>query len=125
MKPHSLIRIPQKVKSWMSGSTSERRIFPQFKVPNRSSLFTTCLNIHLQPFHKVLLEGHVADKHGIVKTASQIIDVLNLFLSRCVIVSKSKCAVPWQDNDAIRKVSQLIGFELYLANAHVLFHIRE
>ena len=102
MKPHSLIRIPQKVKSWMSGSTSKQRNFPQFKVPNRASLFSTCLDIHLQPFHKVLLEGHVADKHGITKTASEIINVLNRFLSRCVI-DKFKCAVPWQDN-AIRKV---------------------
>ena len=102
-KTHSLVRIPWKVKGWISRSTSKQRTFPEFKVPHRSLLLTECLEIHLRTFRKVLIEGHVAEEHGIAKIASQIINVLDLFMSRYIILNKSRCPVPWQDN-AVRKV---------------------
>ena len=100
-KSNSLVQIPWKVKSWLSRSTPNQRTFPPFKVPHRSLLLTKCLEVHLQPILKVLMEGRVAEEHGIAKVADQIITVLNLFMSRCVILNK--CPVPWQD-DAVRKV---------------------
>ena len=102
-KPRSLVKIPLKVKGWMSKSTPKQRIFPKFKVPHCSLMLTMCQDIHLQPIHEVLMEGHVAEEHGIAKIAHQIIDVLEHFLSRCIYVSKTRRVVPWED-DAIKKV---------------------
>ena len=100
-KSTSLVKLPWKRKSWISKPTPNQRIFPQIKVPNRSLLLTKCLKVHLQPILKVLMEGRVAEEHGIARVADQIITVLNLFTTRHIILNKPKSPVnvPWKDSD--------------------------
>ena len=101
-KSTSLVKLSRKRKSW-SKTTPNQRVFPQIKVPHRSLLLTRCLEVHLQPILEVLMEGRVAEEHGIARVADQLISVLDLFMSRHVILNKSKAPVPWKDN-AVEKV---------------------
>ena len=97
-----------KLKSLLPGaeSKSNEREHPQFTVPRCSQMLGMSLNIHLEPYKEVFLQGDFKEKHSILETASSIVDVFNLFISRCVFTTKRyqhRVVVPWQD-DSVSKV---------------------
>ena len=103
-KPSRFSQFTDRVWSIISGSRSSEKEHPQFTVPNCSLMLKMSLDIHLQPSKDIFLRGTFRENYTVSKVANNIVDMFNMFMSRCVLAQHGPRVVPWQD-DSVRKVS--------------------
>ena len=100
--PRCKARSSHSIQSYFTGiistSQSKEKEHSQFTVSNCSNMLEMSLDIHLQPFRNILLQGNFSGNYCISEVANEIICLFKMFMSRVAFSTYKEKVVPWRDN---------------------------